>query len=204
MLTLINDNNEIKNSELAQQQAAISTLRYLHEHCPNLNIALIHGKLSSEQKEDVMRRFKNGEVNILVATTVIEVGVDVPKANLMIIENAERLGLSQLHQLRGRVGRSSEHSYCLLLYNSPLTEQGRARIATLRASDDGFYIAQKDLELRGPGEILGTKQTGIPQFRIADLQRDHSMVPEVQRAAKMIIQQYPNLVTALIKRWQVS
>lgn len=148
-----------------------------------------------------MQRFKDGELSLLVATTVIEVGVDVPNASLMIIENAERLGLSQLHQLRGRVGRGSIDSYCVLLYKPPLGKVSRQRLQVLRDSQDGFVIAEKDLQIRGPGEVLGTKQTGIAEFKIASLIRDRKMIPLVQHNARQIIEHFPDCVDGLIKRW---
>ena len=148
-----------------------------------------------------MQAFKTGEVQLLVATTVIEVGVDVPNASLMIIENAERLGLAQLHQLRGRVGRGSRESSCVLMYQAPLSENGRQRLNALRETTDGFEIARIDLELRGPGEVLGTRQTGMMQFRIADLSRDEALLPRVQRAARTLLSQYPGHVAPLIGRW---
>jgi ATP-dependent DNA helicase RecG len=148
-----------------------------------------------------MAAFKTGELPLLVATTVIEVGVDVPNASLMIIENPERLGLAQLHQLRGRVGRGSEASHCILLYQSPLSSNGRERLTTMRESSDGFYIAEKDLELRGPGEVLGTRQTGLMEFRIAELPRHQHLLEEVQQLAVMLRKQHPALVQPLIQRW---
>ena len=148
-----------------------------------------------------MAAFKAGTLDLLVATTVIEVGVDVPNASLMIIENPERLGLAQLHQLRGRVGRGSRQSSCVLLYQPPLSEQARERLAVLRESTDGFEIARRDMELRGPGEVLGTRQTGEMQFHIADLLRDESLLPSVEAAAGQLIEQAPDNVSALIRRW---
>jgi len=157
--------------------------------------------LPALEKETVMQQFKAGELDLLIATTVIEVGVDVPNASLMIIENPERLGLSQLHQLRGRVGRGSQESHCLLLYHPPLSRNGQERLSVMRETNDGFVIAQKDLELRGPGEVLGTRQTGEMQLRIADLLRDQGWLPKVQQAAEMMLEQHPQLSQALIKRW---
>jgi ATP-dependent DNA helicase RecG len=148
-----------------------------------------------------MDAFKAGDINLLVATTVIEVGVDVPNASLMIIENAERLGLSQLHQLRGRVGRGSAQSHCVLLYSSPLSANGSERLKTMRQTNDGFAIAEKDLELRGPGELLGTRQTGDMQLQIADLQRDVHLLPHIKSASECLIKQYPKIVDPLIDRW---
>ena len=148
-----------------------------------------------------MTAFKAGEIDLLVATTVIEVGVDVPNASLMIIENAERLGLAQLHQLRGRVGRGSAQSSCVLMYRPPLSEQARSRLAVLRETSDGFEIARRDLELRGPGEVLGTRQTGMLQLRIADLMRDQDLLPTIQRTADELLRRYPANAQALIQRW---
>ena len=148
-----------------------------------------------------MQGFKLGEFDLLVATTVIEVGVDVPNASLMIIENAERLGLAQLHQLRGRVGRGSQASACVLMYHGALSEQARQRLGVMRDTSDGFEIARKDLELRGPGEVLGTRQTGMLQLRVADLQRDQALLPEVSHMADRLLQMYPERVKPLVKRW---
>ena len=148
-----------------------------------------------------MAAFRSGEVDVLVATTVIEVGVDVPEASLMVIENAERLGLSQLHQLRGRVGRGDRQSVCLLMYQAPLGNMAKERLATMRQTTDGFAIAQKDLELRGPGELLGTRQSGAPQFRIADLARDRALLPAVQYTADKLLRDHPDSAAPLVARW---
>ena len=148
-----------------------------------------------------MQSFKQGDLHLLIATTVIEVGVDVPNSSLMIIENPERLGLAQLHQLRGRVGRGAVASHCVLLYKAPLSKTAQMRLQVLRDSNDGFVIAQKDLEIRGPGELLGTRQTGNAEFKVADLLRDQAMIPEVQRLARHIHERYPDQATALIERW---
>ena len=148
-----------------------------------------------------MRAFKAGELNVLVATTVIEVGVDVPNASLMIIENAERMGLSQLHQLRGRVGRGAVQSHCVMLYRQPLGQLARNRLAVLRDTNDGFLVAQKDLELRGPGELLGTRQTGLPDYRIADLVRDAELMPKIQTSAEILQRENPQAGQAIIRRW---
>jgi ATP-dependent DNA helicase RecG len=153
------------------------------------------------EKEAVMARFKSGEIQLLVATTVIEVGVDVPNASLMIIDNAERLGLSQLHQLRGRVGRGARKSVCVMLYRAPLGATARARLEVMRNTTDGFEVAQRDLELRGPGEVLGTRQTGLLKLRVADLVRDHALVPQAADAADMILAQHSAQVAPLIRRW---
>ncbi len=148
-----------------------------------------------------MRAFQQGEIHLLVATTVIEVGVDVPNASLMVIENAERMGLSQLHQLRGRVGRGSVASYCVLLYQHPLSDMAKERLAVMRETTDGFKIAQRDLELRGPGEVLGTRQTGELSFHVADLLRDNELLPQIQAAADVIMRDHQELVGPLVKRW---
>jgi ATP-dependent DNA helicase RecG len=173
----------------------------MHEALPELRIGLVHGRLKAAEKEAMMAAFKAGELDLLVATTVIEVGVDVPNASLMIIENPERLGLAQLHQLRGRVGRGAVESHCVLMYQQPLSDNAKQRLAVLRESSDGFVIAQKDLELRGPGEVLGARQTGEMQFRIADLLRDQPLLPAVQRAAELLLQNYPQRVEPLLRRW---
>jgi ATP-dependent DNA helicase RecG len=153
------------------------------------------------EKERGMRAFKEGLIQLLVATTVIEVGVDVPNASLMIIENAERMGLSQLHQLRGRVGRGAAQSHCVLVYKPPLSAAAKTRLAVLRDTNDGFVVAQRDLELRGPGELLGTRQTGLPDYRIANLVRDAELMPKVQRVAERITRDAPATSTAIIRRW---
>jgi len=191
----------IEESDALQCQAAEKTAELLAECLPELRIGLVHGRLASVQKETLMAAFKAGTLDLLVATTVIEVGVDVPNASLMIIENPERLGLAQLHQLRGRVGRGSRQSSCVLLYQSPLSEQARQRLAVLRESTDGFEIARRDMELRGPGEVLGTRQTGEMQFHIADLLRDESLLASVEAAAGQLLEQAPDHVPALIRRW---
>jgi len=191
----------IEESETLQAQAAEDTANLLAEALSQVRVALVHGRMKAEQKEKVMLAFKSGEVDLLVATTVIEVGVDVPNASLMIIENAERLGLSQLHQLRGRVGRGSQESACVLMYHGTLSDTARQRLAIMRETNDGFEIARKDLELRGPGEVLGTKQTGLMQMRIADLQRDQELIPQVAEMAEQIFQNYPDCVEPLINRW---
>jgi len=191
----------IEESETLQAQAAEDTANLLAEALSDVRVALVHGRMKAEQKEKVMAAFKAGEVDLLVATTVIEVGVDVPNASLMIIENAERLGLSQLHQLRGRVGRGSQESACVLMYHGTLSDNARERLAIMRETNDGFEIARKDLEIRGPGEVLGTKQTGIMQMRIADLQRDQALIPQVAEMADRLFQDYPESVEPLINRW---
>ena len=191
----------IEESEALQCQAAADTAALLAETLPELRVGLVHGRMKGAEKEQVMAAFKAGEIDLLVATTVIEVGVDVPNASLMIIENAERLGLAQLHQLRGRVGRGSAQSSCVLMYHGPLSEQARARLATLRETNDGFEIARRDLELRGPGEVLGTRQTGALNLHIADLMRDRDLLPQVERVAQLLLRDYPRHVAPLIRRW---
>ena len=191
----------IDESELLEAQAAEITAEELTLLLPELNIGLVHGRMKSSEKHAVMQKFKAGELHLLVATTVIEVGVDVPNSSLMIIENPERLGLAQLHQLRGRVGRGTVASHCVLLYHAPLSKTAQKRLGVLRESNDGFVIAQKDLEIRGPGELLGTKQTGVADFKIADLVRDQRLIPEVQRIARHIHDNYPSNAQAIIQRW---
>jgi ATP-dependent DNA helicase RecG len=196
----------IEESEQLQAQAAEATAEDLRAALPELRIGLLHGRLKNDEKAAVMAAFKAGELHLLVATTVIEVGVDVPNASLMIIENPERLGLAQLHQLRGRVGRGSTESFCVLLYQSPLSQNGRARLQVMRDSNDGFVIAEKDLELRGPGEVLGTRQTGLLQMRIADLQRDAELLPAVRACAEqlertLVPAEYRRLAAAIVRRW---
>jgi ATP-dependent DNA helicase RecG len=164
-------------------------------------VGLVHGRMKPAEKEEVMARFKAGDIQLLVATTVIEVGVDVPNASLMIIENAERLGLSQLHQLRGRVGRGARKSVCVMLYKGPLGVTARSRLEVMRQTTDGFQVAQRDLELRGPGEVLGSRQTGMLKLRVADLVRDHALVPRASAAADMIMERHPQQVAPLIRRW---
>jgi len=191
----------IEESEVLQCQAAEDTAVYLQAQLSELKIGLVHGRMKADEKQAVMERFKLGELDLLVATTVIEVGVDVPNSSLMVIENPERLGLAQLHQLRGRVGRGSVASHCVLMYKAPLTKTATKRLKVLRESNDGFVIAQKDLEIRGPGELLGTKQTGLADLKIADLQRDAHLIHEVQQHARLIWQKYPEKANALIDRW---
>lgn len=191
----------IEESEVLQSQAAQDTAIALTTALPELNVGLVHGRLKSAEKQQLMQDFKAGNIDLLVATTVIEVGVDVPNASLMIIENPERLGLAQLHQLRGRVGRGSVESHCVLMYQSPLSKTASKRLSVLRHSHDGFYIAQQDLEIRGPGELLGTKQTGLADMRIADLVRDADLIPQVQHMAEHLWQSYPANAQGIINRW---
>ena len=191
----------IEESEALQCQAAEVTAAKLIDQLPDLRIGLIHGRMKSKQKTEIMEHFKIGKIQLLVATTVIEVGVDVPNASVMVIENPERLGLSQLHQLRGRIGRSSIESHCLLLYQTPLSNASKQRLQVIRESTDGFHIAEKDLELRGPGQVLGTQQAGLMTFRVADIIRDADLLGEVRDAAEMVLQQHPETIDPLINRW---
>jgi len=191
----------IEDSEVLEARAAEDTRRSLAEALPDLRVDLVHGRMKSADKERTMAAFKAGALDVLVATTVIEVGVDVPNATVMIIENAERLGLSQLHQLRGRVGRGTRKSVCVMMYQRPLSGPARARLDILRETSDGFKIAERDLELRGPGDVLGTRQTGLMQLRIADLVRDRALLPTVTRAADEILSAEPECAQPLIRRW---
>ncbi|PPK73506.1 ATP-dependent DNA helicase RecG [Methylobacter tundripaludum] len=191
----------IEESEVLQCEAAEKTAETLTEALPDVRVALIHGRMKSAEKDAVMQDFKNHRIDLLVATTVIEVGVDVPNAGLMIIENPERLGLSQLHQLRGRVGRGNDDSYCLLMYQAPLSDTARHRLGVLRDSNDGFVIAEKDLELRGPGEVMGTRQTGQMHFKIADLARDSELLDTVQQIGDDFFTQAPQSIQPLCDRW---
>ncbi len=191
----------IDTSEDIEAQSATALHAQLAEQLPELRVGFVHGRMKPVEKQAAMRAFKDGELHLLVATTVIEVGVDVPRASLMVIENAERLGLAQLHQLRGRVGRGAAVSTCVLLYQAPLSAMARQRIDTMRRTNDGFVIAQKDLELRGPGELLGTRQTGLAQFRVADLVRDAAMLPQVQRLADDLLASDPARAGQLVARW---
>ncbi len=191
----------IEESDKLQIQTATETCSTLQTLLPELRIELIHGRLKPKEKESIMRQFDQGLIDLLVATTVIEVGVDVRNANLMIIENAERLGLAQLHQLRGRVGRSADQASCVLLYQAPLGAIAKERLGILRSTHDGFEIARKDLEQRGPGELLGTRQTGIQQMRIANIVRDRALLPQVERISRKLREQYPHRIPTLISRW---
>ncbi len=191
----------IEESELVDSRAASALERELAEALPNVRIGLIHGRMKGVDKDVVMRAFKARELDLLVATTVIEVGVDVPNATLMVVENAERMGLAQLHQLRGRVGRGTKASTCVLLYRPPLSEAARERLGVLRETNDGFAVAQKDLELRGAGEVLGTRQTGDMRLRIADLVRDADLLPQVVELSEWLLSTAPRSADALIRRW---
>ncbi len=191
----------IDDSEALQAQAAQATYEQLAKQLPGVNVGLIHGRLKPQEKQDIMQQFKQGKLQLLVATTVIEVGVDVPNASLMIIENPERLGLAQLHQLRGRVGRGSTQSHCLLLYQPPLSHAATERLTVMKESNDGFHIAEKDLALRGPGQVLGTEQTGLMSFRVADIARDANLLDEVRDASETILNEHPEIIDPLIRRW---
>ncbi len=194
----------IEESEAINSQAATELGRELEKALPELAIGLIHGRMKSREKESIMRNFRDGRLNLLVATTVIEVGVDVPNASLMIIESSERMGLSQLHQLRGRVGRGSHVSSCVLLFKSPISDLARERLSVMRETSDGFLVAQKDLELRGPGDMLGTRQKGIMQLKVADLMRDMDLLPQVIELSENLLRDSPQSVEPLIKRWNNS
>jgi len=191
----------IEESESRQCQAASETAAQLEASLPDLNIGLVHGRMKAKEKENVMAAFQAQELQLLVATTVIEVGVDVPNASLMIIENPERLGLAQLHQLRGRVGRDMLQSYCVLLYQLPLSEVAKSRLTIIRDNNDGFLIAQHDLDLRGPGDVLGTRQKGLMNLRVADLQRDQALLVDILKLGKLLFEEYPDNYQALIGRW---
>ena len=193
--TLIDDSDEVI------AQAAQTTFELLSAALPEARVGLVHGRMKAAEKQATMRAFKDGTLDLLVATTVIEVGVDVPNASLMVVENAERLGLSQLHQLRGRVGRGSAASSCVLLYQSPLSQMAKQRLETMRETNDGFVIAEKDLQLRGPGELLGTRQTGLAAFRVADLARDAALLPRVRTLADQLLADDPALADRIIDRW---
>ncbi len=191
----------IEESEVLQCQAAEKTYTTLQSQFPDISIGMVHGRMKADEKKAVMQAFKQAKVSLLVATTVIEVGVDVPNASLMIIENAERLGLSQLHQLRGRVGRGSQSSVCVLMHGSPLSKNGKSRLMTLRKTNDGFEVARKDLALRGPGEVLGTRQTGLAEMKIADIIKDQHLIPKVNEIAQQLLNDYPQSIEPIINRW---
>jgi ATP-dependent DNA helicase RecG len=191
----------VEESDQLNAQAAEETAAALAEALRELTVGLVHGRMAPREKEAVMSRFKEGKIDLLVATTVIEVGVDVPNASLMVIENAERMGLAQLHQLRGRVGRGSAQSTCVLLYRAPMSEIARERLAVMRSTNDGFEISRRDLQLRGPGELLGTRQTGLMQMRVADLVRDADLLPQVQAAAELMLKENEDTIAPLLRRW---
>ena len=190
----------IEESEVLEAEAAEATAARLRASLPGIAVGLVHGRMRPGDRDAVMAAFQAGDVRLLVATTVVEVGVDVPRASLMVIENAERLGLAQLHQLRGRVGRGSERSTCVLLYRGPLSETARRRLSVIRRHTDGFAIAEEDLRLRGPGEVLGTRQTGLLQVRVADPLRDRGLLEQVSAAAHDLARD-PERVAALLRRW---
>ena len=191
----------IEESEVLDYQAAEVSYQLLTDALPDVRIGLVHGRMRPAEKERGMQAFKEGLIQLLVATTVVEVGVDVPNASLMIVENAERMGLSQLHQLRGRVGRGAARSHCVLLYKAPLGRIAKERLAVLRNTNDGFVVAQRDLELRGPGELLGTRQTGLPDYRIANIVRDAALMPDVQRTAESLQKASGQRAAAIVRRW---
>ncbi|MNV15328.1 ATP-dependent DNA helicase RecG [compost metagenome] len=195
MCTLIDESDEVVAT------AAQNTFEALSAQLPELRVGLVHGRMKAAEKQSAMQSFKSAQTDLLVATTVIEVGVDVPNASLMIIENAERLGLAQLHQLRGRVGRGATASSCVLMYQAPLSNMARERLETMRHTSDGFLIAEKDLELRGPGELLGTRQTGLAEFRVADLARDAGMLPMVHELSERLLTEAPELADRIVRRW---
>jgi ATP-dependent DNA helicase RecG len=191
----------IEGSELLEAQAAEDTAAALAAALPDVSVGIVHGRMPPAARERTMAKFKAGAIGLLVATTVIEVGVDVPNASLMVIENAERMGLAQLHQLRGRVGRGSEASSCVLLWHAPLSPLAKQRLAVLRGTNDGFEVARRDLELRGPGEVLGTRQTGLMQLKVADLMRDADLLPRVQAAADVMMHAHADNMAPLERRW---
>jgi ATP-dependent DNA helicase RecG len=191
----------IDESEELEYQAAEETFAQLTAALPDVKVGLVHGRMPPKEKDRAMQAFKSGVTQLLVATTVIEVGVDVPNASLMVIENAERMGLAQLHQLRGRVGRGAAESSCVLLYRSPLSMMAKSRLATIRDSNDGFEIARRDLELRGPGEVLGTRQTGLAELRVADLIRDADLLPQVRETAAQLLRDNAACIAPLKQRW---
>ena len=191
----------IEESDELDASAAEETVTALAEALSELTVALVHGRMAPREKDAIMTRFKEGRIDLLVATTVIEVGVDVPNASLMVIENAERMGLAQLHQLRGRVGRGAAESTCVLLYRAPLSEVARERLGVMRSTNDGFEISRRDLELRGPGEMLGTRQTGLMEMRVADLVRDADLLPQVQQAAELMLKENEANIAPLLRRW---
>jgi ATP-dependent DNA helicase RecG len=191
----------IEESEKLQLQTAQDTHAALAAQLPELRIGLVHGRLKSNEKQAVMAAFQAHEIDLLVATTVIEVGVDVPNAALMVIEHAERMGLAQLHQLRGRVGRGSRESVCVLLYQTPVSELARARLKAIFELTDGFEIARQDLLLRGPGELLGSRQSGLPMLRFADLERDVALLESARNLAQRCLNTHPDIAERHVERW---
>jgi ATP-dependent DNA helicase RecG len=194
----------IEESEVLRSKAATDTAQELREWFPDLRIGLVHGRLKSDEKNEIMNQFKSHKIDLLVATTVIEVGVDVANASLMVIENAERLGLSQLHQLRGRVGRGNKKSHCVLMYQAPLGDIARQRLEIMRNTTDGFEIAREDLKIRGAGELLGSKQKGSVSFRLADMERDKELFDRAQKLASELIIKHPKACQQIIDRWIVK
>lgn len=191
----------IEESETLQLQTAVDTVAQLQAALPQLNIGLIHGRMKSTEKAEVMAAFAAGTIQVLVATTVIEVGVDVPNASLMVIEHAERMGLAQLHQLRGRVGRGSAASRCVLLFSEPLSDLAKARLKVIYENTDGFEIARQDLNIRGPGEFLGARQSGVPMLRFANLEEDLPLLEKARNLAPLLINQQPQVVRKHLQRW---
>jgi ATP-dependent DNA helicase RecG len=191
----------IEESDVLQAEAATDIAKMLSAELGEIKVELIHGKMKAVQKDQLMQAFRAGGIDLLVATTVIEVGVDVPNASLMIIENSERLGLAQLHQLRGRVGRGDTQAVCVLMYQSPLGKNGRRRLDIMRQTNDGFKIARYDLEFRGPGELMGTRQTGEHQLKVANIVRDQALLPLVEETAKLLATQAPENINKIIDRW---
>ena len=191
----------IEESEEQNRESAEATYKKLSKQLGKYRIGLVHGKLSAEKKNKAMNDFKDHKIDLLVATTVIEVGVDVPNAAMMVIENSERLGLSQLHQLRGRIGRGEHASFCMLIYKNPLEQTAKERLDVIRSSRDGFFISEKDLELRGPGEILGVRQKGVVGLKIADISRDAYLIPQINKVCASFENDYPDYSEKLIERW---
>ena len=194
----------IDESETLQLQTALETYQLLSDTFPELRVGLVHGKLDNAEKARVMAAFKAGELQLLVATTVIEVGVDVPNASLMVIDHAERMGLAQLHQLRGRVGRGAAQSLCILLYQQPLSELARARLKIIYESTDGFAIAQHDLRLRGPGELLGARQSGVAMLRFADISADEDLLNQARQVADELLRDFPEAARVHLQRWMAN
>jgi ATP-dependent DNA helicase RecG len=194
----------IESSEVIEVAAATETFESITQMLPDLRIGLLHGQLPSTMKADVMQRFQQRELDVLVATTVIEVGVDVPNATLMVIEHAERFGLAQLHQLRGRVGRGGDQSFCILMFEEPLSESARERLKVIYETNDGFEIARQDLTMRGPGEFLGARQSGMPLLRFADLQRDAQLVEQARDAATELLVENPDIARQHVQRWYAA
>jgi ATP-dependent DNA helicase RecG len=191
----------IEESETLQLQTALDTYAHLQQTFPELRVGLVHGRMKGSEKQEVMAAFKQGEVQLLVATTVIEVGVDVPNASLMVIEHAERMGLSQLHQLRGRVGRGAAESACVLLYQTPMSPMAKERLKVIYENTDGFEIARQDLQLRGPGELLGARQSGVPMLRFADLALDLDLLDAAREAAEQLLRDEPEIAKGHLARW---